>query len=288
MKLTLKSQNIYNNYCLIDNIYCFLIKNKILCNLKNISSILKENIFKIKFILQIFERICFPFLQLINDNQENNQVNNDLISLSFQSPYSGITKIQQKKRIEFINKCLIKFYQNKFSISQFDSNFIIDFDLLFPDLIFPYQQIHTNESFSIDNNNNNNDNNNSSNTISTIQDKIVEESVEKLPQILIDLKLTPRYLNQICHIEYKTARSPQYSNLIHPLHPIITETLLSDRNIEQLYKHQVDALNSLRYQSINPRHVIVSTSTASGKFLLILTFSILFIYSFFFSSSISI
>ena len=64
----------------------------------------------------------------------------------------------------------------------------------------------------------------------------------------------------LAHVENIPPRAATYGSLDKPLPHAITRAL-SDRGIERLYSHQADALNLLH----DGAHVIVATSTASGK-----------------------
>ena len=70
------------------------------------------------------------------------------------------------------------------------------------------------------------------------------------------------YENQMVHIEEIAARDAQYGELNEPLNPLLEEAL-KVQGIERLYSHQVYAINAIR----EGKHVVVVTSTASGKTL---------------------
>lgn len=86
-----------------------------------------------------------------------------------------------------------------------------------------------------------------------------------LPEILQDLQSSALYSSQISYIHRIPARPPSFESLLDLSLPSeLHETLTQDLNIQKLYRHQAQAMRVLRYQSTDPRHVIVSTSTASG------------------------
>ncbi|WP_442482371.1 DEAD/DEAH box helicase [Aeoliella sp. SH292] len=72
----------------------------------------------------------------------------------------------------------------------------------------------------------------------------------------------PDYNNQLEHIEELAERPAQFAAPATPLPPAVTR-LLKSRGIEQLYTHQVEALESARAG----RDTVVVTGTASGKTL---------------------
>ena len=70
------------------------------------------------------------------------------------------------------------------------------------------------------------------------------------------------YNNQIAHIEIIPGRQASYTTLNRPLlHDILTLRIQSILNITQYYTHQALGINALR----EGKHVVISTSTASGK-----------------------
>ncbi|KAI9314584.1 P-loop containing nucleoside triphosphate hydrolase protein [Dichotomocladium elegans] len=77
------------------------------------------------------------------------------------------------------------------------------------------------------------------------------------------LRSAPFYHDQVCHSRVFPERTAQYSELSPSLSPEISDAL-AQRGITQLYVHQAEAIQSLR----DNQHVIVSTSTASGKSLI--------------------
>ena len=100
-----------------------------------------------------------------------------------------------------------------------------------------------------------------------------------IDQIISEIKTSDWYVDQIVDrrtIDAKEAQTgivPKYQRptLMHlilrpeSLHPpmsqMISKAVLHSRNIYSLYSHQVSAIESIR----KGKHVVVSTSTASGK-----------------------
>ncbi|BGP03230.1 ATP-dependent 3'-5' DNA helicase [Rhodotorula toruloides] len=82
------------------------------------------------------------------------------------------------------------------------------------------------------------------------------------------------YRDQIVEDGHRTteARQAVYGQLDHAISPAFAEALLATKNINhhQLYSHQAAAINALHPSDAHPRghHVIVSTSTSSGKSLI--------------------
>jgi DEAD/DEAH box helicase domain-containing protein len=70
------------------------------------------------------------------------------------------------------------------------------------------------------------------------------------------------YDGQIVHLQNIPAREAEYGELREPLNPELGKTLQA-QGIEQLYSHQVSAIESIR----DGKDVVVVTSTASGKTL---------------------
>jgi DEAD/DEAH box helicase domain-containing protein len=79
---------------------------------------------------------------------------------------------------------------------------------------------------------------------------------------LTKLRRQPFYQGQIVHLEQIPRRSAQYGGLDAPLHPDLQASLRA-QGIERLFTHQAEAVNAARAG----RHVVVVTSTASGKTL---------------------
>ncbi len=82
-----------------------------------------------------------------------------------------------------------------------------------------------------------------------------------LNRLVSTLKSDSRYRDRVEHIEDLPPRDPVYGELEKDL-PRNIRSYLSVKNI-RLYKHQCDAINSLRAE----RNVIITTPTASGKTL---------------------
>ncbi len=80
--------------------------------------------------------------------------------------------------------------------------------------------------------------------------------------LLQEIQLSPKYANQITHIRKFDARSAEYAEPNHPLHPLIKK-VLDGKGIHRLYTHQAEAINSID----NGRNPLIVTGTASGKSL---------------------
>ena len=76
------------------------------------------------------------------------------------------------------------------------------------------------------------------------------------------IRQSPFYDGQLEHIETLAARPGQFAEPDEPL-PRQLRELLAARNIDQLYTHQVAALEAARRE----RDLVVVTGTASGKTL---------------------
>ncbi|GEM12534.1 DNA/RNA helicase, DEAD/DEAH boxtype [Rhodotorula toruloides] len=82
------------------------------------------------------------------------------------------------------------------------------------------------------------------------------------------------YRDQIVEDGHRTtaARQAIYGALDHAISPAFAQALLATKNInhQKLYSHQAAAINALHRSDAHPRgrHVIVSTSTSSGKSLI--------------------
>jgi DEAD/DEAH box helicase domain-containing protein len=70
------------------------------------------------------------------------------------------------------------------------------------------------------------------------------------------------YDNQIVYVQTIPARPPRYGKLRHRLSPPVTAALQA-AGAGQLYTHQAEAINA----ALDGQHVVVATSTASGKTL---------------------
>ncbi|MFZ2359824.1 MAG: DEAD/DEAH box helicase [Anaerolineae bacterium] len=79
---------------------------------------------------------------------------------------------------------------------------------------------------------------------------------------LSQLRRQSFYQGQIVHLEQIARRSAAYGALHAPLHPDLQASLRA-QGIERLFTHQAEAVNAARAG----RHVVVVTSTASGKTL---------------------
>ncbi|KAG6833474.1 hypothetical protein H0H87_006046 [Tephrocybe sp. NHM501043] len=74
--------------------------------------------------------------------------------------------------------------------------------------------------------------------------------------------------DRITHRRTTEAKGAQTTTIEPPLSPSISQSLWDSRKITSLYSHQVAAIQALAQR----RHVIVSTSTASGKSVPVLRF----------------
>lgn len=108
--------------------------------------------------------------------------------------------------------------------------------------------------------------------------KTIPSERPSIDQIISEIETSNWYIDQIVDrrtVEAKEAQTgivPKYQRptlllILHPgfLHPpmsqMISNAVLHSRNIYSLYSHQVSAIESIR----KGKHVVVSTSTASGK-----------------------
>ncbi|KIM49038.1 hypothetical protein M413DRAFT_438203 [Hebeloma cylindrosporum] len=82
-----------------------------------------------------------------------------------------------------------------------------------------------------------------------------------MEQVILDMTNSLWYRDQIVHRQKVQARAAQTDSLNPPISRAISDAILHSKNINSLFSHQVAAINSIR----NGKHVVVSTSTASGK-----------------------
>ncbi|KDR81414.1 hypothetical protein GALMADRAFT_89308 [Galerina marginata CBS 339.88] len=82
-----------------------------------------------------------------------------------------------------------------------------------------------------------------------------------IDQIISNLMETIWYKDQIVHRRLVDAKTAVTGSLNPPISQSIADAALSSRNIQSLYSHQVAAIEAIR----SGKHVVVSTSTASGK-----------------------
>ncbi|KAF9567647.1 DEAD/H helicase [Agrocybe pediades] len=80
-------------------------------------------------------------------------------------------------------------------------------------------------------------------------------------QIIHEISQSVWYQDQIVHRRFIDAKAAQTASLDPPLSNNIANAVLNARNIKALYSHQVAAVEAVR----KGKHVVVSTSTASGK-----------------------
>jgi DEAD/DEAH box helicase domain-containing protein len=81
-----------------------------------------------------------------------------------------------------------------------------------------------------------------------------------VPALLERMRARADYAGQLVHVEELPERTGKYAVPTAPLPDSLTK-LLASRGIEQLYSHQVAALEAARAQ----RDLVVVTGTASGK-----------------------
>ncbi len=79
---------------------------------------------------------------------------------------------------------------------------------------------------------------------------------------LADIKRHPRYAGQLVHVEELVARPGQFADPQRPV-PDVLRRLLAEQGIDQLYRHQAQALDAARAG----RDIVVVSGTASGKTL---------------------
>jgi len=82
-------------------------------------------------------------------------------------------------------------------------------------------------------------------------------------QLIDELKRRPDYCGQIAHVVRLPARRARYERLLQPLSRLVF-TALESGGAARLYSHQAQAIDAVRAG----RHVIVNTTTGSGKSLI--------------------
>ncbi|WAO95073.1 Hypothetical protein NCS54_01268200 [Fusarium falciforme] len=99
----------------------------------------------------------------------------------------------------------------------------------------------------------------------TIPESIPKER-KSIPEIVQDLKDSPWYTGQIVPDGHRVfeQQEPVYGDLNFLLSQDLVNALYNAKGITQFYAHQSEALNSLH----DGQHVVVSTSTSSGKSLI--------------------
>lgn len=100
---------------------------------------------------------------------------------------------------------------------------------------------------------------------STLPSTIPKER-KSIPDIVQELKENPWYTGQIVPDGHRVfeAQEPVYGDLNFLLSQDLVNTLYNAKGITQFFAHQADAINNLH----DGRHVVVSTSTSSGKSLI--------------------
>jgi len=96
--------------------------------------------------------------------------------------------------------------------------------------------------------------------------KSIPKDRKSIPEIISEIKMSEWYTDQIVSDGHRVF-DPQeaiYGDLDFQLSQDLVNALYNTKNITQLYAHQAEAINNLH----NGHHVIVSTSTSSGKSLI--------------------
>jgi len=96
--------------------------------------------------------------------------------------------------------------------------------------------------------------------------KTIPVKRKSIPEIIQELKSSEWYTGQIVPDGHRVfdPQEPVYGELNFPLSQDLINALYNTRNIQLLYSHQAEAINSLH----SGNNVIVSTSTSSGKSLI--------------------
>ncbi|ROW09661.1 hypothetical protein VMCG_02496 [Cytospora schulzeri] len=99
----------------------------------------------------------------------------------------------------------------------------------------------------------------------TLPDTIPKER-KSIPEIVQELKNSPWYTGQIVPDGHRVfeAQEPVYGELNFLLSQDLVNALYNAKGITQFFAHQSEAINSLH----DGKHVVVSTSTSSGKSLI--------------------
>lgn len=99
----------------------------------------------------------------------------------------------------------------------------------------------------------------------TLPDTIPKER-KSIPEIVRQLKESPWYTGQIVPDGHRVfeAQEPIYGDLNFLLSQDLVNALYNDKGITQFFAHQAEAINNLHDKC----HVVVSTSTSSGKSLI--------------------
>ncbi|KAF8163107.1 P-loop containing nucleoside triphosphate hydrolase protein, partial [Crassisporium funariophilum] len=99
------------------------------------------------------------------------------------------------------------------------------------------------------------------NTIEDSKDIPPSNERSSIEQIVSEIKESIWYKDQIVDQRTVEAKEAKTALLQPPVSQMISDAVLSSRNIQSLYSHQVSAIQAIR----EGKHVVVSTSTASGK-----------------------
>ena len=102
-------------------------------------------------------------------------------------------------------------------------------------------------------------------TITNLPPTIPSER-KTIAEIVAEIKATEWYTGQIVPDGHRVfdPQPPIYGELSFPLSQSLVNALYNTRNITKLYSHQAEAINNLH----EGHHVIISTSTSSGKSLI--------------------
>jgi hypothetical protein len=269
-------QRYYRLYQILDPVWCFLTKNKTPCSIRNLKRMVccdeieRDNgATDLKEILQQLAIICDSFLLITPFSEEDLNMEHAIVSYS---KFNGIAKSHQEKRLRLMKIALVDYCKRFHELFLQNSNLApttstvskawnykkhngfhpqFDSDSMVPLPTIPITSLlHTSLQ-------------GTSTAVDSTHDDITESD---LPQLLQDLKSSSSLSSsQISYIHRIPARSPSFESLIDLSLPSeIYEMLTQDMQIQQLYRHQAQAMRALRYHSSAPRHVIVSTSTASG------------------------
>lgn len=92
------------------------------------------------------------------------------------------------------------------------------------------------------------------------------DSRPAMAKLIEDLQIQADYVDQIVAHGHRTIEERQatYGDLIRPLSQELVDALFNTKSITKLYSHQSEAINNLW----RGHHVIISTSTSSGKSLI--------------------
>ena len=281
-------RSLVQQFDILNTIYTFINKRNMTFNYKNLRSILKSfgtnsnNTFLFNFTIEILITMSMIDPQSIeiipSDDIDNIQINFPI--------NKGNGKQQIGKRKTNFRSSLSLYLYNNFIVTknttsneassiwdnivctgQWPDTFGHTSELSLPNidmnkynwLTILYISSHTHTH----NNTNSNTNSTESTPIKAPINKIIGHSSDlHLNPTIQHLLHSSIYNNQITHIEIIPSRQASYTTLNRPLlHDILTLRIQSILNITQYYTHQALGINALR----EGKHVVISTSTASGK-----------------------